>query len=112
MSPALAALALTLAVEVPCYLAGLTALRLAGPVRAVLVAVGVNLLTHPVLWLVLAPRTGVAAVLVAEVCVVLVEALVIRLVIGRDCGLVLLLSLGANAASLGVGLLVGAGAGG
>lgn len=112
MSPALAALALTLAVEVPCYLAGLTALRLAGPVRSVLVAIGVNLVTHPVLWSVLAPRTGVLVVVAAEVCVVLVEALLIRLVIGRDAGVVLLLSLGANAASLGVGLLVGAGDGG
>ena len=51
-----AALLVTLAVEVPLYVAALTALRLARPGRAALLAVGVNLLTHPVLWWYLTPR--------------------------------------------------------
>ena len=107
----LAALALTVAVELPLYVVGLVALRLAGPVRAVLLAVGVNLLTHPVLWLVVAP-TQTATVYLAEVGVCLVEAAVIRLVVRRDTLLAIALSLAANAASFGVGLLVSVGVGG
>ncbi|WP_460494150.1 hypothetical protein [Dactylosporangium cerinum] len=48
------ALLLTLAVEVPLYVLALTALRLATPARAALLGVAVNLLTHPVLWWLLA----------------------------------------------------------
>jgi hypothetical protein len=105
------ALALTLAVEVPLYVAGLLALRLAGLARALLVAVAVNLLTHPVLWLVLADGASPTRVLVAEGCVCVVEALVIRAVVGRGAPLAFLLAVGANAASFAVGLVVSAAGG-
>jgi hypothetical protein len=103
-----AALALTVAVDVPLYVAGLLALRLAAPARALLVALGVNLLTHPVLWLVLADGASPTGVLIAEACVCVVEALVIRAVVGRGAPLALLLAIGANAASFAVGLVVSA----
>lgn len=106
-----AALALTIAVEAPLYVAGLLALRLAGPLRALLVAVGVNLVTHPLLWLALVQAATPARVLAAEAGVCLVEAAVIRVVVGRDTALALLLAVGANAASFAVGLAVTAACG-
>lgn len=102
------ALLLTIAVELPLWVAGLLALRLCGPVRAAVLGVGVNLLTHPILWRALEPRPTLAVVLAAEVCVVLVEAAVVRLVTGRAVGIALLLALGANAASFALGLAVAA----
>lgn len=105
------ALALTIAVELPLYVAALLALRLAGPVRALLLGVGVNLLTHPVLWLVLLDTDSRVRVLVAEVVVCVVEAAVIRVVVGRGAPLTLLVAVGANAASFAVGLAVSAACG-
>lgn len=105
---ALAALGLTIAVELPLYVLGLLALRFAGPLRAVLLGVGVNLLTHPVLWYVLSPDPTMSRILVAEVVVCLVEAAVIWLVVRRDAPLLVVLALGVNAASFGVGLLISA----
>lgn len=103
---ALAAFGLTVAVELPLYVLGLLALRLTGLVRAVLLGVGVNLLTHPVLWYLLAPDPTLLRIIVAEVAACLVEAAVIWLVVRRDALVLVVLSLGANAASFGVGLLV------
>lgn len=100
------ALLLTVAVEAPLWVAGLRATGSSGPVRAVAAAVGVNVLTHPLLWAVLAPAPTLTSVLAAEGCVVVVEAAVVRLVIGRRAGVALLLALGANAASLACGLLL------
>ena len=105
---AVAALGLTIAVELPLYVLGLGVLRLAGPVRALLLGVGVNLLTHPVLWFVLAPDPTAVRIVVAEVVACLVEAAVIWLVVRRDGALLVVLALGANAASFSVGLLINA----
>jgi hypothetical protein len=59
MLPAyLGALAVTLAVEVPVYVVALTALADVGRARAVLVAVGVNVVTHPALWWGMRPLTA------------------------------------------------------
>lgn len=101
-----AALVATIAVELPLWVAGLTALRLSGPVRGVLVGVGVNLVTHPLLWRVLDPGPPLALILAAELCVVVIEAAVVRLVTGRAVGLAAMLALGVNAASFAVGLAV------
>ena len=105
---AIAALGLTIAVELPIYVLGLGVLRLASPARAVLLGFGVNLLTHPVLWYVLAPDPTAVRILVAEVVVCLVEAAAIWLVVRRDGALLVVLALGANAASFSVGLLINA----
>jgi hypothetical protein len=105
---AVAALGLTVAVELPLYVLGLVALRLAHPWHAVLLGVGVNLLTHPVLWYVLAPDPTASLIIVAEVVVCLVEAAVIWLVVRQDGPLLFVLALGANAASFGAGLLFSA----
>jgi hypothetical protein len=107
-----AALLLTLAVEVPLYVAALTALRLARPVRATLLAVAVNLLTHPVLWFLLAPRPALGALVVAEVAVWAVEAGLVWLALrGRPAlPVAAVVSAGANAASILAGVLVSAAA--
>jgi hypothetical protein len=105
-----AALLLTLAVEVPLYVAALTELRLARPRRGVLFAVAVNVLTHPVLWLLLAPRPSLGALVAAEVSVWLVEAGGLWLGLRRQPGVLLVVSAGANAASILAGLLVSAAA--
>ncbi len=102
------ALVATVAIELPLWVAGLLALRLCGPGRAVLAGIGVNLLTHPVLWRALDPGPTIGLLLAAEVCVVVVEAALVRLVVGRAAGSALLISLGANAASFAVGLIVAA----
>lgn len=106
-----AALALTVAVEVPLYVGGLVALRLSGALRAFVVAVGVNLLTHPLLWLTLVDGASSVRVLAAEACVCIIEGAVLRAVVGRDGALTLLLATGANAASFAVGLAVSAACG-
>ena len=100
------ALLLTLAVEVPLYAVALRALRLASAGRAVLLAVAVNLLTHPVLWWFLAPRPSAARFWGAEAAVVVAEAGALLLACRRDPVLLLVTSLGANALSVLIGLLV------
>lgn len=113
------AMAVTCLVEVPFLLFGFRALGWLGSVTrpalsrraAVLLAVGVNLLTHPILWLVLTPRTSTPSypvwLVLAELGVVLVEALIIRVVVRRDLGWAVLLSVGANAVSVLIGVLLG-----
>jgi hypothetical protein len=99
------ALLLTLAVEVPLYVLALTALRFATAGRAVLLGVAVNLLTHPLLWWSLAPSPSAGALWGAEAAVVVAEAAVLWLATRRDPALLLVASLGANAASLLIGLV-------
>ncbi|MFF5230998.1 hypothetical protein [Dactylosporangium sp. NPDC000521] len=99
------ALLLTLAVEVPLYVLALMALRLASWRKAALLGVAVNLLTHPVLWWSLAPRPSAGALWGAEAAVVAVEAAVLWLACRRDPALLLVASLGANAASVLIGLV-------
>jgi hypothetical protein len=107
-----AALLLTLAVEVPLYVAALAALRLARPMRATLLAAAVNLLTHPLLWTLLAPRPALGALVAAEVVVWAAEAVLLWLALRRRSSLPLLglMSAGANAASILAGVLVSAAA--
>lgn len=100
------ALLATVAIELPLWVAGLVALRLCGPARAVLLGIGVNLVTHPVVWRALEPGPTIGLVLAAEACVVVIEAAVVRLVTGRGAGLALLVSLGTNAASFAIGLVL------
>ena len=102
------ALLATVAIELPLWVAGLVALRVCGPLRAVLLGVGVNLLTHPVLWRALDPAPSLGVLLAAEACVVVIEAAVVRLASGRGAGNALLVALGTNAASLALGLAVAA----
>jgi hypothetical protein len=81
----LPALLLTLAVEVPLYTAALTVLRLAGPWRAVLLGVLVNLATHPALWLLLAPHPGAAKLWTAEALATAIEAAILIKAINPTC---------------------------
>ncbi|MEV0132360.1 hypothetical protein AB0H83_28350 [Dactylosporangium sp. NPDC050688] len=100
------ALLLTLAVEVPLYALALTALRLAAWRRAVLLGAAVNLLTHPLLWWFLAPRPSAGRFWAAEAAVVVAEAAVLLAACRRDPALLLVTSLGANATSVLIGLLL------
>ena len=109
-----AALALTLVVEVPVWTA--LAVRATGAAvsRALGVAVLVNLVSHPVLWFVLVPAADAVAVagrtvvglLAAEAVVVVGEAALARLLLGRAFGLLVATSLAAAAAALVVGVLL------
>ncbi|WP_155368497.1 hypothetical protein [Catellatospora vulcania] len=104
-----AALALTLAVEIPVYAAALRWGWSAPWRRAVLCALGVNLVTHPVLWWLLAPRTALAAypllMVVAEVVVCGAEAALLVWWLRRRDPLLAVLAVAANAASVLAGLI-------
>jgi hypothetical protein len=102
----LAAFGLTLAVELPWYVTGLLALRLAGLRRALVLGVLVNALSHPVLWWLLAPHPTLARTGVAEVGVCAFEALLLFAVLRREPALLALLSVAANACSVLIGLLL------
>jgi hypothetical protein len=127
--PQLAALGLTVAIELPWYVLGLVGLRTgrlstagarrsgvcggeagqlstAGVWRAALLGLGVNLVTHPVLWWLLAPRPTLALFALAELAVCAVEALLLWCWLRRDLALLAVLSVGANATSVLVGLLL------
>ncbi|MFC7241394.1 hypothetical protein ACFQO7_02760 [Catellatospora aurea] len=104
-----AALALTLAVEIPVYVA---ALRWGWAVswrRAALCALGVNLATHPLLWWLLAPWTGLSAyplvVVFAEAVVCGAEAMLLAWWLRRRDRLLAVLAIAANAASVLAGLI-------
>jgi hypothetical protein len=99
------ALLLTLAVEVPLYVLALAALNVATIGKAALLGTVVNLLTHPLLWWALAPRPSAGALWTAEAAVVVVEAAVLWATVRRYPGLLLVASLGANAASVLIGLV-------
>jgi hypothetical protein len=107
---ALQALGLTLAVEVPVLAAFARAAGWAGWGRALVGAVGVNVVTHPVLY---AVSTGFGApwqLVGAEVAVVAVETALLvawwRVRAGEDAVTLALVVLAANAASTALGLLV------
>ena len=108
--PALQALVLTLAVEVPVLVAFARAAGWAGWGRALVGAVGVNVVTHPVLY---AVSTGFASpwqLAAAEVVVAVAEVALLVWwwrVRGREDALTLALAVvAANAASTALGLLV------
>ena len=111
MSPAaLRALALTLAVEVPVLVAFARAAGWAGWGRALVGAVGVNVVSHPVLY---AASTGFRSpwqLVGAEVAVAAVETALLvagwRVRAREDAMTVALAVVAANAASTAIGLLV------
>jgi hypothetical protein len=104
MTAWLAAFGLTVAVELPVYVTGLTALRLLSWRRAVVAGLAVNVATHPVLWWFLTghPRRWVAA----ELVVCGAEALMLFGAVRRDLVVLVFLSIAANAASLLAGFLL------
>ena len=104
---------MTLAVEVPIYGLALIAAGVSWR-RALIVGVGVNVVTHPVLWLGLRSVVDRPAypriMLLAEVGVCLVEWGLLAWWTGRrrstDPALLAALAIAANAASTLVGLLM------
>ncbi|WP_203928855.1 hypothetical protein [Virgisporangium ochraceum] len=100
------ALLLTLAVEVPLYVAALVSLRLVPVRRALLVAVAANLVTHPALWWALGDHPSLGALVLAEVVVWLAEALLLWLAVRRAVRVLLVVAAGANAASILAGALI------
>jgi hypothetical protein len=100
------ALLLTLAVEVPLYVAAVLALGLARFWRALALAVVVNVLTHPVLWSTLGADPPILRVAAAEVVVWLVETAILWLALRRRPALVALVAAGANAGSILAGALI------
>jgi hypothetical protein len=102
----LAAFALTLAVELPWYVTGLVFLVSVRWWVALALGIGVNACTHPLLWWVLAPNPTLPHTLLAEIVVVVAEAALLAVAVRRDLALLALLSVGANASSLLVGMLL------
>lgn len=108
------AFALTWVIETIVYLAALNALGLlaAGPkrrltpLRAVLLVLAINLLTHPLLWWFATSMVGFGAVLLGEVAVVCVEGTIIALVLRGDWCWAYLAATLANAVSFLAGLLL------
>ncbi|GAA1033472.1 hypothetical protein GCM10009557_35300 [Virgisporangium ochraceum] len=100
------ALLLTLAVEVPLYVAALVSLRLVPVRRALLVAVAANLVTHPALWWALGDHPSLGVLVLAEVVVWLAEALLLWLAVRRAVRVLLVVAAGANAASILAGALI------
>jgi hypothetical protein len=106
----LSALGLTLLIEVPVYAAGLAGLLEVRLLRGMVAGVIVNLVTHPLSFLLivpaLQPRIGYwPALVVVEVAVWPAEALMLYAWLRRDLGTLLGLSFVANGLSLGIGLL-------
>lgn len=107
------ALGATLAVEVPLYAALLPRLAPVSRSSAALVGVAVNVVSHPLLWFVLVPlveRAGgptVVALAVAEGLVWVLEAALCRVLARAGWRPSLEVSAVANAASLGLGLVLG-----
>jgi hypothetical protein len=103
--------ALTCVIEVPAYLLTFAALGWLRPpsglrLRTALgLALAVNLITHPLLWLVAHHVSGGAGLAAAELGVVLVEGLVIA-VVSRQLIISLAVALGVNALSTVLGLLL------
>ncbi len=107
----LVALALTLAIEVPVYALGLATTRTVQWRNGGMTGLGVNLLSHPIAFLVafplLAPAIGALPALVTvEVGVVYLEAVLVWRGGRADAAPALLVSCVANVASLAIGLAV------
>ncbi|MFB4318680.1 hypothetical protein [Actinomadura sp. 21ATH] len=106
-----AALALTLAVELPVYAVALRALLGVRAAAALAMAAGINLVTHPVVWLTLGAAArfhgGYEIVLLpVEIAAWLTEAAILYALLrrrGRDLAGV---AVAANAASFLAGLLL------
>jgi hypothetical protein len=107
--PYVAALGLTLAIELPAYGGVLRGVLDIPARRAVLAAAAVNLISHPLAFLVVMPRIARSlgyfpALAVVEMGVVLVESVLLLIWLRRDPDLVALAALLVNALSLGIGL--------
>lgn len=103
-----AALMLTLAVEVPLYVIGLTRLTSFARWRAARVGLVVNAVSHPLAFLIAwpllrAPLGRAAALAVIEVAVMLGEAWGVRRLAG-DTAAALITAAVANSASMAIGL--------
>jgi hypothetical protein len=99
------ALLLTLTIEAPVYVPALVRGLGWDPWAAVGAAVGINLITHPLVWLIL-PSGGRAywtLLPVVEVGAWLVEFALLAVVARRRYAMLLMTALLANAASLTVG---------
>lgn len=107
----LSAFAVTVAVELPWYLGGLVALVGVRWWWALWLAVALNMCTHPVLWWVLTPQPSLPHLVLAETVVIVAEWALLVVAVRRDLAVLLLLSFGANASSLLIGLLLSGSAG-
>lgn len=109
MLPYPAALALTLAVEIPVYAVALRRGWQVRPRTALWAALGVNLATHPLLWWLLGPWAGRSAypliLVLAEVAVCAAEAALLAWWLRRRDPLLAVLAVLANAASVIAGLI-------
>lgn len=108
MTPALAALAMTLAVEAPLVTWAGRRWQRPWP-RALLAGLLPSLLTHPLAWRAwerLGPQDYLQGVAIIEAAVWLVEALVLKLVLRLRWRQALLLSFAANAASFAAGWII------
>jgi hypothetical protein len=107
---ALTALALTLGVEVPMVAASARLARWVGPPGAVAGAVGVNVVTHPVLYAVSTGFRSPWQLVMAEAVVVAVETVLLvwwwHVKAREDTVTLALAVVAANAASTALGLLV------
>jgi hypothetical protein len=99
------ALAITLAVEVPVYVAVFRLARLLPLALSLAGAIGVNLVTHPVVWLVLSAHPGWFLPVEAAVCPV--EAVLLWLLVRRrDLAMLLVTAVVANTASVLAGVVL------
>jgi hypothetical protein len=101
------ALALTLIVEVPIYTGLLGQVGVLRRFPAIVAAIGVNLVTHPLVWLA-TRHAGWAVFTLAEVGAWLVEAGLLYAVVRTRGRLLLAVALVANSASLLAGLVLAA----
>lgn len=102
----LTAFVVTVAVESLWYVGGLVGIVGLRWWWALLLAIGVNAVTHPVAWWVLAPDPTLPALALTELAVTLAEAVVLAVAVRRELVTLALLSVGANASSLLTGLLL------
>jgi hypothetical protein len=111
VSTYLAALGLTIAIESPMYGILLHAIKGTPTRRGIVMGIGVNLVSHPVAFLMLFPLLsprlgGLAALALVEVVAVSIEASLLWMRGRRDPLALLGISYLVNAASLSLGLLL------
>lgn len=102
----LTAFALTVAAELLWYVGGLVAIVGLRWWSAMMLAIGVNAVSHPLAWWLLAPHPALVPLLLTEVAVTLTEAAALAVAVRRDLAALALLSVGANASSLLTGLIL------
>lgn len=102
----LTAFAVTIAVESLWYVGGLVGIVGLRWWSALMLAFGVNAVTHPVAWWVLSSHPTMLPLVLTEVAVTLAEAAVLAVAVRRDLATLALLSVGANASSLLTGLIL------